>query len=142
MPKRNLGIAKEPDPVSRKSDGYFSALVKLVPSEALGLYLALDNLIKNSQGKETVDTIGYQNLAIMISAGVCFVLALVSRYFNARNPDNSVQWLNVCLGGLAFIIWLMAIGGPFEGIPDIKLISGMTTIIFMSVVPFLTISRR
>ena len=76
-------------------DMYMERLVKLVPSEVIGVFLA---------GK------GYAESWIGIWAVICLALVLVSRIWGTYQQGKPIQWIGVAVSFVSFAIWIYAIG--------------------------------
>ena len=76
-------------------DMYMERLVKLVPSEVIGVFLA---------GK------GYAESWIGIWAVICLVLVLISRIWGTYQKGKPIQWVGVAVSFVSFAIWIYAIG--------------------------------
>jgi len=76
-------------------DIYMERLVKLVPSEVIGIFLA---------GK------GYTNKWEGIWSAICLALVLVSRIWGTREKSKPIQWKGVGVSFVSFAIWIYAIG--------------------------------
>ena len=96
---------KEPEPKS--ADDYFQRLLKLLPSEIVGIYLI---------GRETAN----QHKAGPVWAAICFGLVLIFRAIATMPADGgqpwykalrSVQWWPVLATAISFVIWVHAMGG-------------------------------
>lgn len=135
----------ENPPKSSKYNFYFERLVKLVPSEILGLYLALYSL-----GMENIDANGIEKIGVnedytkWISI-VCLILVFVSRIFGTKITGyntfkyfKTAQWKSIIISAISFVIWIYAMGHTFAGI-DVKeqLYIKATVILWTFVIPIL-----
>lgn len=76
-------------------DVYMERLVKLVPSEVIGIFLA---------GK------GYAETWVGTWTAVCMVLVLISRIWGTHEKGKPIQWVGVVVSFISFAIWIYAIG--------------------------------
>ena len=76
-------------------DMYMERLVKLVPTEVIGVFLA---------GR------GYAESWIGIWAVICLALVLVSRIWGTYQQGKPIQWIGVAVSFVSFAIWIYAIG--------------------------------
>ena len=83
--------AKVPEP----GDMYMERLVKLVPTEVIGVFLA---------GR------GYAESWIGTWAAICMVLVLISRIWGTYEKGKPIQWIGVAVSFVSFAIWIYAIG--------------------------------
>lgn len=120
-------------------NSYFNKLVTLIPSEAVGVYLALYAI-----GKGSAATYPENDQWPFWISIICLVLVFVSRIFGTKKTGYSTishfattQKVGVIVASISFIIWLYAMGHEFAGI-EIKqqrIIQG-AVIIWTFVVPF------
>jgi uncharacterized membrane protein len=97
-------------------------LVKLIPSEVIGIFLA---------GK------GYAEAWLGIWSVICLVLVLVSRIWGTREPGKPIQWIGVVVSFISFAIWVYAIGATILNfqLPD-KGIAYITVLVWTFAVPY------
>jgi len=81
-------------------DNYYSRLIKLIPSEIIALYLALDGIASAMQQKE-------------ILLWVVFGIAVIGAWLYLGRLANVSQLIQRLLTVLAFAIWVYVFGGPF-----------------------------
>jgi hypothetical protein len=103
-------------------DAYMERLIKLVPSEVIGVFLA---------GR------GYAETWIGIWSVICMVLVLISRVWGTRAQGESVQWTGVVVSIISFAIWIYAIGANILNfvLPD-KGIAYIAVLVWTFVVPY------
>ena len=104
-------------------DPYMERLVKLVPTEVIGIFLA---------GK------GYAEAWLGIWSVICLVLVLVSRIWGTREPGKAIQWIGVLVSFISFAIWLYAIGATILNfqLPD-KGIAYIAVLVWTFAIPYL-----
>ena len=81
-------------------DNYYSRLVKLIPSEIIALYLALDGIASAMKQKE-------------ILLWVVFGIAVIGAWVYLGKMANVSQLTQRLLTIIAFAIWVYVFGGPF-----------------------------
>jgi len=86
---------------SQQGDLYFSRLVKLIPSEVVGLFLTFRESAASFPG---------------VWATICLMLVLVLRTLGNRQTGQSIQIGAVAISAVSFILWVYAMGGNFLGI--------------------------
>jgi len=128
-----------------KYNFYFDRLVKLVPSEIVGLYLALYALgIENIVIGGIESTVVDKNYSIWISI-ICFILVFVSRIFGTKitgystfNYFRTAQWKSIIISAISFVIWVYAMGHTFAGFDGIgQIYIKATVILWTFVIPIL-----
>jgi hypothetical protein len=110
----------KPGPHGDSLGQWLERLVKLIPSEAVALYLA-----------------GLGNAGSWSSAWafVCLVVVVILRISATRDPAKGVQWLAVALSAVSFVIWVYAIGGEAFGISVPYGWAANTVMVWVTVVP-------
>ncbi|MGE5141397.1 MAG: hypothetical protein ACM3JD_18160 [Rudaea sp.] len=83
---------------------YLDRLMKMIPGEAVGLYLVGSGFIP----KEAPAVLAAW--AVICLAGVVALKAFGTSDAQAHVP---VDWVHVAISAIAFIIWVYSIGGPF-----------------------------
>jgi len=103
-------------------DMYMERLVKLVPSEVIGVFLA---------GK------GYAESWIGIWAVICLALVLISRIWGTYQKGKPIQWIGVAVSFVSFAIWIYAIGAHILNfvLPD-NGIAYIAVLVWTFVVPY------
>ena len=104
------------------SDIYMERLVKLIPSEVIGIFLA---------GK------GYADTWLGIWSVICLALVLVSRIWGTHESGKSIQWLGVGVSFVSFAIWIYAIGATILNfrLPD-QGIAYIAILVWTFIVPY------
>jgi hypothetical protein len=101
-----------------KPDSFQSKLLKLIPSEIVGVYLTIFGIIKSTYGEITFnDTSG-------IIIWVVFGILLIMTPLYLKFVMKITKGMQIALTTLGFIIWVLTIGGPFSTLEpgDSKLI--------------------
>lgn len=88
-----------------KPDDYTARLLKYIPAEVIAAYLAAQGIIE-SAGSDT----GRQT-ALWIAAALGLVLTPL---YLRRAGVRKVRQLT--LSSVSFVVWVFALGGPFEGL--------------------------
>jgi len=113
MPKSSVTIgsstqtppeAEEAAP--RKPDDYVSALIKLIPSEAIGTFVAVDGLVR---GTGKLSPVAYWIVFVLL---ILLCAGYVARQLQKDKGQFPYLQFGLSLG--AFPVWVYAVGGPFE----------------------------
>jgi hypothetical protein len=91
--------ASKPDK-GQPYDTYYSRLIKLIPSEIIAFYLAMDGIVSALPQKE-------------ILLWIIFGIALVGSWFYLGKVANVSSPLQKILTIVALAIWVFVFGGPF-----------------------------
>lgn len=83
-------------------DTYQERLLKLIPTEVVSVYLALSLLLSNM----STDQDPHQGLHLVV-----FFILLVINILYKRN-GGVTDWKQLVITSLAFIIWVLSLGGP------------------------------
>ena len=81
-------------------DDYYSRLVKLIPSEIIALYLALDGIASAMKDKDTMLWIAFGN-------------AVIGGWIYLGQMANVTRLTQRFLTIFALVIWVYVFGGPF-----------------------------
>jgi hypothetical protein len=119
---------------------YMSRLIKLIPAEVLGIYLAVRGFWVSPPGQTAADhdSVGEIVLGWLPIVGV--VLVMLSRTVGTRNATGSwasVQPIGVLIAAVSFVIWVFASGHSILGWqpPDPR-IAPSAVILWIYIVPY------
>jgi hypothetical protein len=84
--------------------GYLDRLMRMIPGEAVALYLIGAGLIPP-----------LEQIALAIWSAVCLLGVIMIRIYGTQDLDakHGPQWMSVIISSSAFIVWLYSLGGPF-----------------------------
>jgi hypothetical protein len=103
-------------------DSYRERLLKLIPSEVLGTYMAV-NAALISMDPSTMSTV-----LLWVVFGICLAVTPLWLWFG----QGVRKVLQIVLTSIAFVIWVMTVSGPFTTIPDYKPVIGTVFLILFS----------
>ena len=89
-------------PINMSKDGYFNRLLKYIPTEIVGLYLTLNNII-NIQEKNTQAWMSWFIFAICL----IFIPLYLNRVLKVKKK------IQILISSISFVVWAYALGGPF-----------------------------
>lgn len=108
-------------------DDYLGRLVKYIPAEIIGLYLATSRAIPTDAGK-------HQNeVGLWFVFGVTFAFTPIYMYAATSSRKRNPLFSQVTLATIAFPVWVFAIGGPFESLSWYKGWESSIILIFVTV---------
>lgn len=88
-------------------DDYASRLLKYIPTEGVGYWLAVSGIIQS--GGNDIPQTGLLWLFFVI--GLVFTFLWLRR--QTKEPGKRTAWTQIWLACGAFIVWVFAAGGPF-----------------------------
>jgi hypothetical protein len=89
-------------------EDYLGRLVKYIPAEIVGLYIATSAMVPQAQD-------GNLNCrALWIVFVLNLILVPIYLWFATTRGGHTPLWPQVFLSTLAFPVWVFAIGGPFK----------------------------
>jgi len=86
-------------------EDYMGRLLKYIPAEIVGLYLAAKGIVIGSGASDT-DTI------LWFTAALSWILVPIYLWVATSQDGEKPLLLQIFLGTIAFPIWIFAIGGP------------------------------
>ena len=105
--------------VANQIEDYIERLVKLIPTEIIGLYLAGKSAILTKFPSPS----GQPGEATywIIWMAFCMVGVLVVRSYMTRDPDQNQppQWTAVFIAIVSFVIWVYSMGDVFARVFDV-----------------------
>ncbi len=105
-PSRHRGVIVTEPPIYDFISSYLDRLMKMLPAEALSLYLVGAGIIPTSAPRGVL-------LGWFI---FCLGAVIGLRIWGTSDKDENlpVDWTHVVISGVAFIIWVYTMGGPFK----------------------------
>lgn len=125
----NNNVAKQPKTVEQKPDDYLTKLARLVPVEVIGAFIAGVNLITAAAKEEYRDNWQWYWYIIISLAAIPYLI------WGAKLKKI---W-SFALIYIAFHLWVVCFGGPFEGIElqgmSIKVIGALVSLAYTLAIP-------
>lgn len=124
---------------------YLERLVKLIPAEVVGLYLAGKSLVQSTYGADPLPT-GDPNLAAQTAYMLgwtlfCLVAIVVLRAWATADPNRAKgpQWAAVAIATVSFLIWVYSFGDIFRFFGSIwsSLGAGLLVLAWTFIVPLI-----
>lgn len=104
-------------------DVYFDKLIKYIPTEVVGVWIAITNVIKSASDIPT-------NTILWIALVICTVgtgLYILKQTFEAKKPLAIQQTI---ISTIAFVVWVFALGEPFNSLDFYRPAYGTLALIF------------
>ena len=105
-----------------KIDDYFSKLIKYIPTEVVGGWIAITGLIKSADGIPT-------NTILWILLVIFTVMTAVYIFQQTSEPKKPPAVKQTIISTIAFIVWVFALGEPFNSLSFYKPVYGSTLLI-------------
>ena len=99
-------------PANIPPDDYAGRLMKYIPTEGVGFWLAVSGIIQSAGSN--IPQLGLLWLFFII--GLVLTFAWVRR--QTREPNKPTAWTQIWLSCGAFAVWVFATGGPFAASGD------------------------
>ena len=109
MPRRIRTVALQASGGGVQLDGYFDRVVKYIPADVVGAWVAVSGIIK-SAAKD--DPNAPNILWIAFAVGVVATGLWVWR--QTTTPPLPSAKMQIIISVLAFAVWVFALGGPFS----------------------------
>jgi predicted membrane protein len=111
-----------------------SAIVKMIPGEAVGFYLLISGFV-------TKDWLLFTWVIILSVALILFRIWATS---DKKHISKTFQGYPVFISVLAFLVWVYSVGNPFEfiGVPYESQIGGSLMVIISLVFPWVYLQYR
>ena len=84
-------------------DDYQDRLLKYVPTEVIGVFIALDALLKSAGGNVHKDVLSW----------IAFVVLLVLTPIYVFRLQDVRKFLQLGIAAVSFFVWVFTLGGPF-----------------------------
>jgi hypothetical protein len=118
-------------------DGYFDRIIKYIPSDLVGAWVAITGILKSFQ---KIDPNFMIIQWIVFSLGVIFTTLWTWR--QTTEPGKPLAVLQILMSTLAFIVWVIALGGPFATVPGYQEYYGSILLISFTLAAGLLIPRN
>ena len=110
-----------------KIDGYFDKLIKYIPSEIVGAWIAIKGLIASD------DTVPQDNFLWTLFA-IFTILTAVWIFKQTSEPKKPPAVTLIMLSTGAFIIWVFALGEPFSSLTFYRPVYGSISLILYTLI--------
>lgn len=122
--KRLVVIRVETDEQQSNVSFYLEKLIKLIPTEIIGLYLTLHSIGNSPDAQKTDSYFTFISIASLL------LLVFVRIWGTNSGSWRTAQWSSVAISSVSFIIWIYAMGHAFAGVEfdNYRIISALVVI--------------
>lgn len=106
-------------------DGYFDKVIKYIPSDIVGAWVAVTGLIKSAADVPTT-------LLLWIAFGVGIILTLLWTLRQTSVPGNKIARTQILISTCSFVVWVFALGDPFATLEFYRPLYGSLVLIAYS----------
>ena len=108
-------------------DGYFDKLIKYIPTEIVGAWIAVIGLIK-SNSDLPANTILWVLFVVFVGLTVLYIGK------QTAEPNKPPATMQIAISTGAFIVWVFALGEPFSGLAFYKPVYGSLALVLYNVI--------
>lgn len=108
-----------------KIDGYFDKLIKYIPTEIVGGWIAIIGVIKSASNIPT-------NTILWILLVIFTVLTAVYILKQTFEPKKPLAIKQTSISTIAFMVWVFALGEPFESLSFYNPVYGSVLLILFN----------
>ena len=122
---------RDAGPAAGGGDTYSDKLLKYIPADVVGAWVAVTGLVASAQGVPQRTVLW---VAFVVGLGLTAWWTLQQTAAPGRPPATG----QTVISTVSFAVWVFALGGPFEGIPGQKLYGSLLLILYTLVVARIT----
>ncbi len=153
MGRRIIRTRLEADNTDVKLDGFFDKLMKYIPSEIIGAWIAIKGLIKSANPVNNQSNNGLINnangatgdnllwilfLVLTVLTAVYIFKETSKETIKTEKSKESPAISQIIISTVAFVIWVFALGEPFSSLSFYQPVYGsIALIIFSLIVPLI-----
>lgn len=104
-------------------DGYFDKVIKYIPADIVGAWIAVTGLINSDNGAPTA-------LLLWITFGAGIILTLLWTLKQTSLPNKKPAMTQALVSTGSFMVWVFALGGPFATLSFYRPLYGSLLLIF------------
>jgi hypothetical protein len=112
MGRRVITSSAQSNKTGESIDSFAAKVVKYIPADVVAAWITVNSLIKPASTNATTDQTDYPVLF-----GVFFVFVVITALWTWRTtkePDMPVAKTQILISIVSFVVWVLAIGGPFQ----------------------------
>jgi hypothetical protein len=123
MPRRIQRVTLEDTTgQQRPADAYFDRVVKYVPADVVGAWVAVTTLLKKAAGVP-VETV----LWVCFAVGI--VVTAIWTWRQTKTKNQAAPPIQILISTLAFVVWVFALGDPFASLSFYNRVYGSLALI-------------
>ncbi len=109
---------------SNKVDSYSDRLLKYIPADVVGAWLAVQGLIQSAGNDVPKPGLLWLSFGVGIAATAWWT------FNQTEEPKKKPAWTQTAISTGAFFVWIFALGGPFATLPFYRPLYGSLLLIF------------
>ncbi len=110
-----------------KLEGYFDKLIKYIPTEIVGGWIAITGVIKSASDIPT-------NKILWILLAIFTILTVIYILQQTSESDKPPAIKQTTISTIAFIVWVFALGEPFDSLSFYNPIYGSILLILYNLI--------
>lgn len=126
MGRRIIWTDYESSESSGQKDDPATRLLKYIPADVVGLWIAGNSLIQSQPDASSRSGL----LWLLFVVGVVFTFLWTNK--QTKSQGRPPAWRQIILSCITFTVWVFAIGGPFVSLPFYQPIQGSLLLLFYS----------
>lgn len=127
MGRRIVSDQLEAQSDAGKIDDYFSKLLKYIPTEIVGGWIAITGLIKSATGIPT-------NSILWILLVIFTVITAAYIFQQTSEPKKPPAVKQTIISTMAFVVWVFALGEPFNSLSFYSPVYGSILLILYNLI--------
>jgi len=107
--KKGVGDPTPPPlPEGTKPDDYQTQLLKLIPAESVTLFITINGIVQYA-GPAAIPPWAFWAITVVMVIGTYLLVMRNAQVDDLARPD-----LQIILSTVSFVVWVFAVGGPFN----------------------------
>jgi hypothetical protein len=112
MGRRVITSSPHSNKTGETVDSFAARVVKYIPADVVAAWITVNSLIKPTPTNSTTDQTDYPVLFGVFAVFV--VLTVLWTWQTTKEPNMPVAKRQILVSTISFIVWVFAIGGPFQ----------------------------
>lgn len=109
------------------ADTYFDKVIKYIPADIVGAWIAVTGLIVGAAGVPS-------GAVLWIAFAIGVILTAAWTWKQTAAPNKPLAVTQIVISTVAFVVWVFALGGPFESLAFYQPLYGSLLLILYTLV--------